>query len=135
MLENKADSPLQPTLFYDTMISVPDTTTCVTSIYWRQRYALTDRCSAPALLKMLFLLTVQSQIGFWGEGGVYTQIMNSASVLHSVKTGFYIKYKEDELYVQRKSLWTKIGPPHSSFSDLSHSSSDPNPASLGLMLS
>lgn len=54
---------------------------------------------------------------------------------HSVKTGFYIKYKEHELYVLRKSPGTKIGPPHSSFADLSQSSSEPNPASLGLSCS
>lgn len=58
----------QPIMFYDTMISVPDVTTCVTRIYWRQHYKLTDRYSAPALPKMLFLLTVQNQIDFWEKG-------------------------------------------------------------------
>lgn len=61
--------------------------------------------------------------------------MMSTSTPYLVKTAFYIKHKENELYVLRRSLGTKIGPPHSSFSDLSHNSSDPNPASLGLSCS
>lgn len=60
--------PFQPIVFYDTMISVPDMTTCVTQIYRRQYHLLTDTYSAPALLKTLFLLTVQNQIDCWRKG-------------------------------------------------------------------
>lgn len=105
-------------------------TRCAAKVYWSQHYKFTDGYSVPVLVQIL--LTVQNQIDFWAKRETETQMM---SMPYTVKPGFYLKYKENELYVLRKSPGTKPGPPHSSFSDLSHSSSDPNPASLGLSCS